>query len=193
MEKLTCISRAVAHEPPRLAGEIDMVLNVPQPPACRFYQYSQLRGTHYESDLEDDQEYFFVLVTPKDAKSFVNVSNTKRWSVQPRIWSLSPASTSSLATSPSDSTYSPSALLSDEDRANLFCKMSPSQPVLSHRTLTQDIAALGAQLAELNILEIDRWYEAVDTSNVRAVIGIKKGERHLSGEPRKRRRMGFDA
>ncbi|KAJ0120105.1 hypothetical protein J7T55_000958 [Diaporthe amygdali] len=104
-----------------------------------------------EQRLEDDQEYFFVLVTPKDAKSFVNVSNTKRC----------------------DSTYSPSALLSNEDRANLF--------------------SLGAQLAELNILEIDRWYEAVDTSNVRAVIGIKKGERHLSGEPRKRRRMGFDA
>lgn len=50
---------------------------------------------------------------------------------------------------------------------------------------------LGPRLQSLDIFEINRnrWYEAKSSENVRAVIGIVKGERYLPGEPRKRRRV----
>ena len=61
--------------------------------------------------------------------------------------------------------------------------------------LTADFIGLGQRLLSLDILEIDRdrWYEAKHSENVRAVIGILKGEQSLSEETRKRRRTEEEA
>ena len=59
------------------------------------------------------------------------------------------------------------------------------------RILTSDVVVLGPRLQSLDILEIgrNRWYEAKSQGDVRAVIGIKKGERYLPEETKKRRRV----
>jgi hypothetical protein len=55
---------------------------------------------------------------------------------------------------------------------------------------TQDSVALGQPLQSLNILDIDQWYESKSSQgNVRAVIGVVGGEKSVSEETRKRRRL----
>jgi hypothetical protein len=60
------------------------------------------------------------------------------------------------------------------------------------RNLHRIFTALGPRLQSLDIFEVDkeRWYEAKSSeNNVRAVIGIMKGEESLPQETRKRRKV----
>jgi len=45
-----------------------------QPPGCRVVQVSVTSGEHRETLLVEGEEYFFVLLKPKDPKSFVRLS-----------------------------------------------------------------------------------------------------------------------
>ncbi len=65
-------------------------------PTCRFYRYKYSRGEHYEHDLEENEEYFFLLVTTTDPDSFVRVSSVTRPALR-----LPPSTPSSVVSSPS--------------------------------------------------------------------------------------------
>lgn len=67
----------------------------------------------------------------------------------------------------------------------------PAHMLALHTHIIITTPVLGPRLQSLDIFEINknRWYEAKNLENVRAVIGIVKGERYLPGEPRKRRRV----
>lgn len=73
-----------------------------------------------------------------------------------------------------------------------FSKSSAGSPS-DHVMLTHRFPALGPRLETLEVLELalarDRWYKALNSDNVLAVIGIAKGENILPGESRKRRRI----
>lgn len=74
-----------------------------------------------------------------------------------------------------------------------FCKSSPAGLPLAYYMLTHGFPALGPRLETLEILELalarDRWYKALNSDDVQAVIGIVKGEKVLPEESRKRRRV----
>lgn len=74
-----------------------------------------------------------------------------------------------------------------------FCKSCPTGPSSNRCILTNSVPALGPRLETLEILELalarDRWYRALNSDNVLAVIGIAKGEKVLAEESRKRRRI----
>jgi hypothetical protein len=74
--------------------------------------------------------------------------------------------------------------------AGSFGKIAPN-PACVARKLTSKFVVLGPRLQSLNIFEINinRWYEAKGPENVRAVIGIMKGQKYLPEETRKRRRL----
>ncbi len=46
----------------------------PNSPGCRVSQVSVTIGEHHETQLKEDEEYFFVLSTPKTRSSFVHLS-----------------------------------------------------------------------------------------------------------------------
>lgn len=59
-------------------GPDDYFPEVPQPPTCRALRVPFQQGKHCESDLEAGEEYFFALMMPTDANSFISMSNNKR-------------------------------------------------------------------------------------------------------------------
>ncbi len=73
--------------------------------------------------------------------------------------------------------------------AGSFSKCFPVQTL--SRILTSDLVALGPRLHTLDVFKIDRerWYEARNSGNVQAVIGILAGEKSLPEETRKRPRI----
>lgn len=56
----------------------------PSLPTCRACRGDHKGGWHYEGGLKEDEEYFFVLVTPSNPTSFVGFSSIKRTGAQPQ-------------------------------------------------------------------------------------------------------------
>ncbi|KAL2132429.1 hypothetical protein VTI74DRAFT_3798 [Chaetomium olivicolor] len=160
-DKMTCIAVWDEDDSEQRTGQAG--LTNPRLPPCRSYRYSYSRGEHYEYNLEEGEEYFFVLVMPTDPGSFIE-PELARINGNPPL-----AEVLSAETEPS--VVDASALATTTAPAGSF--------------------ALGPRLRTLDIFQIDRerWYEARSSENVQAVIGILSGEKFLSAETRKRPRM----
>lgn len=87
MDRLACIAQQVEDDSNKLKGEEEMNLQFPTA-SCRVSQSHWSSGEHCEHNLEESEEYFFVLVTPTDPESFVGFSPTRRVAPRP----ASPAS-----------------------------------------------------------------------------------------------------
>jgi hypothetical protein len=80
------------------------------------------------------------------------------------------------------------------------CKLLPSiraPPIIGHVLTRHWLVALGAQLQNLDIFQVDRdrWYNAEfdgGEESVRAVVGFLRGQKSLPEEMRKRKRPRTD-
>lgn len=78
----------------------DLQVSNPQSPTCRVCHVPFKQGAHYESGLEEGEEYFFVLLTPMKPNSFVSMSQGVCLVAQPRVPPNPAASASAGPTDP---------------------------------------------------------------------------------------------
>lgn len=155
-----------------------------QQPTCRVCRVPFQQGNHCESDLEEGEEYFFVLVTPTDPNSFVSVSDNKRVVAHSRGASVQPCAVPSPCIQPGP-----------EISFETFCKLSLSNHPLICCMLTHGFAGLESRLDKLNLLDIDtsRLYRAGNSKNLRAFIGIMKHESSHPEELKMRRKVHWNS
>lgn len=148
-----------------------------EPPTCRALGLPLQQGAHYESGLEEGEEYFFVLMTPTDPNSFVSMSDYNRVAARPLV---------ERPLVPFGAPNQPRPRNTPEQ----FCKLCPGPTLLCYM-LTYGFAALESPLDMLDLRTIDtsRLYKAGNSKNVQAFIGFMKGEPSHPEESRKRRRM----
>ncbi|KXX81537.1 hypothetical protein MMYC01_202498 [Madurella mycetomatis] len=81
-DKMPCIAPKGEDSPEQRTDQNKSV--IPSVPTCRVCRSGHSEGWHYEYGLEEDEEYFFVLVTPSDPTSFVGLSSVKRTDAHPQ-------------------------------------------------------------------------------------------------------------
>lgn len=147
-----------------------------QQPTCRVRQVPLKKGTHCESGLEEDEEYFFVLVTPTDPNSFVSISETKRVVAPP-----------------------PAVVPPNLSAPGAIRKSYPVGPSLNQSLLTQGFIGPRARIEKLDVLKLlahddSAWWDAVHYNaqkdkDVQWVIGSVKKKESLPEGSNKRRRV----
>ncbi|GAB1315574.1 hypothetical protein MFIFM68171_05784 [Madurella fahalii] len=205
-DKLPCIA-AKGDDGPIQGTDGDQSV-IPPLPTCRVCRQDH-RGEsyHYERGLEEDGEYFFVLATPSDPTSIVVLSSVTRISApHPQA----PVVAGTHAGSDANIFDGGRGLRKPEQEPETITmdgNISQAQPLFATEAFSATEAsasprttvpatsfAIGSRVQTVDILAVDRdrWYEAKNSENVRAVIGILNGEKYLPNETRKRRRLHED-
>ncbi len=94
-DNMTCLAPQDEDKPEQQASVAG--LTVLRPSTCRVYPNKLWTGEHYEFDLDEGEEYFFVLATPTDPSSFAGLSDVKRSDHRSTPRSPSPAVSLGLA------------------------------------------------------------------------------------------------
>ena len=72
---MVCISPMAEDQPTAQTDESTTTLH-PQRYTCYVHRYRRWEDDHFQLDLEENEEYFFVIATPSDPRSIVKVSDT---------------------------------------------------------------------------------------------------------------------
>lgn len=129
--------------PPEIGPGSGVQVSKPEPPTCRISHVSFKQGTHFESGLEEGEEYYFVLLTPTDPSSFISMSQNERVITQPSAPPNPRASASVRSADPNGAFRRPARATDIDEEMSIVVKGSESpEPMTGLNSL--DFAHNGA-------------------------------------------------